>query len=267
MAALETTITNTLPRVTQLYHQLEPALKLLAASWLHRVSAAQLAEACQLDTSAFLQTFSDWCGLDYGAFQQGLIKIRELLAQSRQSAPDLFATPTPAQAAAPSSLLLLASCEEDSQQIALPSWLGTALVSYNSQGITALHFIDDHLKEPVDVALLPAHVQALANWLLQPGQAAPALHIAFTGTPFQQQVWQAMLQLPSGSPSSYEALGTRMGLAANASRAVGTAVGANNLAVLVPCHRLLNKGGQLAGFRWGTARKIALLGLEGAALA
>lgn len=84
------------------------------------------------------------------------------------------------------------------------------------------------------------------------------------GTPFQQAVWRALLQIPSGSTSTYGAIGARIGKPA-AVRAVGAAVGRNPVSVIVPCHRVLGADGSLTGYAGGLERKAALLALESGA--
>lgn len=83
-----------------------------------------------------------------------------------------------------------------------------------------------------------------------------------TGTAFQQDVWRALLKIPSGATCSYGALSAAIGKPA-AVRAVGGAVGRNPLAIVVPCHRVLGAGGALTGYAGGLERKTALLQLEG----
>lgn len=87
------------------------------------------------------------------------------------------------------------------------------------------------------------------------------LHVR--GTDFQTKVWQALLQIPAGKRSNYSEIASRIDQA-KAVRAVGTAIGANPIAVLIPCHRVLRSDGQLGGYHWGLARKRALLQREGA---
>jgi methylated-DNA-[protein]-cysteine S-methyltransferase len=81
------------------------------------------------------------------------------------------------------------------------------------------------------------------------------------GTPFQQQVWQALLGIPAGALSSYGAIAGQIGRPA-AARAVGAAVGRNPIAIIVPCHRVVGAGGALTGYAAGLPRKEALLKLE-----
>jgi AraC family transcriptional regulator of adaptative response/methylated-DNA-[protein]-cysteine methyltransferase len=80
------------------------------------------------------------------------------------------------------------------------------------------------------------------------------LPLAVCGTNFQVQVWRALLELEPGATVTYSALARRLGKPDGA-RAVGNAVGANPIAWVIPCHRVLRAGGKLGGYRWGTARK------------
>jgi methylated-DNA-[protein]-cysteine S-methyltransferase len=84
-----------------------------------------------------------------------------------------------------------------------------------------------------------------------------------TGTAFQSEVWQALLDIPSGETCSYRALSAAIGRPA-ATRAVGSAVGRNPFSIIVPCHRVIGTNGSLTGYAGGLARKAALLQLEGA---
>lgn len=97
------------------------------------------------------------------------------------------------------------------------------------------------------------------------GQPLPSLagQLAPQGTPFQQQVWAALLNIPHGQTCTYGQLAATVG---SHPRAVGAAVGANPIPILIPCHRVLGTNGQLTGFSapGGITSKLALLRLEGA---
>jgi AraC family transcriptional regulator of adaptative response/methylated-DNA-[protein]-cysteine methyltransferase len=86
------------------------------------------------------------------------------------------------------------------------------------------------------------------------GHRDATLPLAVCGTNFQVQVWRALLELEGVETVTYSALARRLGMPDGA-RAVGNAVGANPIAWVIPCHRVLRAGGQLGGYRWGTARK------------
>ena len=82
------------------------------------------------------------------------------------------------------------------------------------------------------------------------------------GTPFQHQVWNAMREIPFGETTTYQKLATKIGRPGSV-RAVANACGANPVAILIPCHRVLRTDGGLGGYRWGVERKRQLLQIEG----
>lgn len=85
--------------------------------------------------------------------------------------------------------------------------------------------------------------------------------LALAGTPFQESVWKALLDIPYGETRSYEDIARAIGNP-NAQRAVGKANGDNRMAILIPCHRVVEKGGALRGYAGGLWRKQRLLELE-----
>jgi AraC family transcriptional regulator of adaptative response/methylated-DNA-[protein]-cysteine methyltransferase len=109
-----------------------------------------------------------------------------------------------------------------------------------------------------------AAIVALARQVFIERRGAVALSVP--GTNFQVKVWQALLDLGSRGPTSYSELARAIGQP-GASRAVGQAVGANPVAWLIPCHRVLRRDGALGGYRWGVERKRAMLAWEHAASA
>jgi AraC family transcriptional regulator of adaptative response/methylated-DNA-[protein]-cysteine methyltransferase len=82
-------------------------------------------------------------------------------------------------------------------------------------------------------------------------------------TAFQQRVWKALQQIPRGQTRSYSDIAHELG-SPTATRAVAAAIGANPIALAVPCHRVIGKDGSLTGYRWGVERKRKLLDAEGA---
>lgn len=91
----------------------------------------------------------------------------------------------------------------------------------------------------------------------------PALPLDLQGTPFQRRVWDELCAIPAGTTLSYGEIARRIGRP-KAPRAVGAAVGANPISILVPCHRALAGNGSLHNYRYGIDRKRRLLELEGA---
>lgn len=88
-----------------------------------------------------------------------------------------------------------------------------------------------------------------------------SLPLDIQGTAFQQQVWQALRTIPCGETVSYQQIASAIGKP-KAVRAVASACGANKLAIVIPCHRVVRGDGALSGYRWGVARKAQLLQRE-----
>lgn len=88
------------------------------------------------------------------------------------------------------------------------------------------------------------------------------LPLDLRGTPFQRAVWEALQRIPFGESRTYSGLAKSLGRP-RAARAVGQAVGANPVSIIVPCHRVLGQNGSLTGYGGGLERKVALLWLEG----
>lgn len=159
------------------------------------------------------------------------------------------------------------------KQAAAKCSLGYALVAATSKGICAILLGDD-------VQRLERELRArFPNATIDAGDAAfdrlVATVVAFVespdrgwrlpldvrGTAFQQRVWEALRRVPPGSTTSYSELARRIG-SPSAVRAVAQACAANPVAVAIPCHRVLRSDGSLSGYRWGVARKRALLQRE-----
>jgi AraC family transcriptional regulator, regulatory protein of adaptative response / methylated-DNA-[protein]-cysteine methyltransferase len=90
---------------------------------------------------------------------------------------------------------------------------------------------------------------------------ATPLSLHINGTNFQLAVWRALLGIPAGTALSYSDIATSIG-SPSAVRAVGTAIGANPVALLIPCHRVIQQSGALGGYRWGLTRKVAIQAWE-----
>ncbi|HMI93274.1 MAG TPA: methylated-DNA--[protein]-cysteine S-methyltransferase [Polyangiales bacterium] len=119
------------------------------------------------------------------------------------------------------------------------------------------------LRAPYRPGRVPLAIRAaLAAFFAGQPIALDALAIHPRGTPFQQRVWRALREIPSGTTTSYGQLAARLGMP-RASRAVGLANGRNPIAIVVPCHRVIGANGTLTGYAGGLARKRWLLEHEG----
>ena len=150
--------------------------------------------------------------------------------------------------------------------------LGHALAAQTHRGLCWLAFgdspsalIDDLRRRfySATLTLSPALAETLASILIAAcsGRALPRLPLDLHGTAFQMRVWAALRQIPPGETRSYSQLARLLGQP-TATRAVARACATNELAVLVPCHRVVAANGSLAGYRWGTERKRTLLAVE-----
>jgi AraC family transcriptional regulator of adaptative response/methylated-DNA-[protein]-cysteine methyltransferase len=153
------------------------------------------------------------------------------------------------------------------------SYLGLALVAWTEKGLCAITLGDDQnvLTEDLrkrfpkaeSVEMAPHFgetVERVVAFLESP-RTGLELPLDIRGTAFQQRVWMALRAIPSGSTVSYGEIAARIGNP-RAVRAVATACASNSIAVAIPCHRVVRKNGDLAGYRWGLERKRALLDRE-----
>ena len=153
-----------------------------------------------------------------------------------------------------------------------------ALLAATPRGIVALNFLDpDH---SWDSALAELHkswsaatitqdegmTAPLADAIFSPQSTElPPLRVLVKGTNFQVKVWEALLRIPPGAVCTYADVARTIQNPA-AVRAVGGAVGANAVAYLIPCHRVIRQGGLVSDYRWGATRKRAIIGWEAAHL-
>lgn len=114
-----------------------------------------------------------------------------------------------------------------------------------------------------DDACLAPLTDALAASLRGEGDAS-ALPLDVIGTAFQRRVWDALRAIPRGQTRTYADVAASLGLPFTAARAVALAVGANPVALAIPCHRVVRTDGSPTDFRWGAGRKRTLLALEAA---
>ncbi|MFE4112223.1 bifunctional DNA-binding transcriptional regulator/O6-methylguanine-DNA methyltransferase Ada [Kosakonia sp. YIM B13611] len=151
--------------------------------------------------------------------------------------------------------------------------LGRCLVAESERGICAILLADSDEQLLAQLqAIFPRAQRAQASEAfservaqviqrLDNADAPFTLPLDLRGTAFQLQVWQALREIPAGETVSYQALAQKLGKP-QAVRAVASACGANKLAIVIPCHRVVRSDGALAGYRWGMTRKAQLLQRE-----
>jgi len=148
--------------------------------------------------------------------------------------------------------VLLASTQKGICHIAFTLGADTALEELQGRFPNAL------LEQKTDM-LQQTALEVFKGNLGNPGKIK--LHLK--ATPFQLKVWQALLQIPTGSLSTYSSIAQSI-QAPKAQRAVGTAIASNPVAFLIPCHRVIRSTGIIGEYHWGTARKTAIIGWEAA---
>lgn len=154
-----------------------------------------------------------------------------------------------------------------------PTPFGLALIAWNDRGINFLGFCEDTGIDCVMDSL--RHQWAGALFRHSTIEAGKQLECIFSGSdhqptrvwlrgsPFQLKVWQALLAIPEGAHATYGQIAALIGRT-GASRAVGTAIGKNPVAWIIPCHRVIRQLGELGGYRWGAPIKTAMIGYEAA---
>jgi AraC family transcriptional regulator of adaptative response/methylated-DNA-[protein]-cysteine methyltransferase len=150
---------------------------------------------------------------------------------------------------------------------------GNILVASTEKGICHLEFAPDEatamaqLTKRFPNALLIAGENALQRSAMslfsREWKDAEKVKLHLKGTDFQLKVWQALLQIPSGRLATYGRMAAQLGNP-KAARAVGTAIGDNPVAFIIPCHRVIQSGRQPGGYHWGISRKHAIIGWESA---
>lgn len=152
---------------------------------------------------------------------------------------------------------------------------GQAFVALTQRGVCNFSFLDDQTPEAplatlahswpeAELREAPSRTQNVINTMFD-GSKAPdrpiSLHVS--GTNFQISVWRALLQIPPAKVVSYAQVASAIGNP-KAARAVGLAVGANPVALMIPCHRVIQQNGKLGGYHWGETRKQAINAWEAA---
>ncbi|MEW6118773.1 MAG: methylated-DNA--[protein]-cysteine S-methyltransferase [Pseudomonadota bacterium] len=260
------------------YARIAEAIEWLRAHRRTQPDLAALARHMQLSEAHLQRLFTRWAGISPKRFLQHLtleftrsrlLDARDLLALSLDaglSGPgrlhDLFVT---FEAVSPGE------AKSEGAGVTL-RWgvhatpFGDALVATSARGVCKLHFLADG--EAPDALLAqdwpratrlhdPAATGPVIGSVFRDGMPSTPVALWVKGSNFQLQVWRALLAIPSGRLSSYAALADHIDHP-QAARAVGNALAANPLALLIPCHRIIRASGQPSAYRWGETRKTAI---------
>lgn len=266
------------------YQRIEQAIQYLENHYREQPSLEDVAANIGLSEFHFQRLFTRWAGVSPKRFLQFLTKegAKDLLSRSQNLLDtthqvglsslgrlhDLFVT---AEAVTPGEYKTRG--EGVTIRYGLhASPYGKCLVAVTERGICHLGFvrkatsegdaIDNLVADWKNAQMIEDHSSTFpfVDAIFDAAPGTP-LHVHLRGTNFQLKVWEALLQIPAGAVTTYEGLAQRIGQP-NAPRAVGTAVGHNPIAVLIPCHRVIRKIGDFGNYRYGASRKKALLARE-----
>jgi AraC family transcriptional regulator of adaptative response/methylated-DNA-[protein]-cysteine methyltransferase len=270
------------------YERIAKAISYLQANYLEQPGLETMARAVHMSEFHFQRVFSRWAGISPKRFLQ-FLTVEHAKRQLTEAKPVLDAT-FDSGLSSPGRLHdLFVSVEAVTpgefktrgQGIQIkygfhPTPFGQCLIGATDRGVCWLSFHDDRSKRTAlsnmqsrwsgakfdeqAKATEPVVNQIFSN--LEKGQKS-SLSLLLMGTNFQLKVWQALLRIPRGDVTTYENIGELIG-AQNSARAIGSAVGDNRIAYLIPCHRVIRKSGLLGGYHWGEPRKRAMLAWEAA---
>ncbi len=268
------------------YQRIEQAIRFLEANFRQHPSLDEIASSAHLSRYHFQRLFKRWAGVSPTQFLQYLTVeyAKERLKESQSildvtldaglSSPgrlhDLFVTfeaTTPGEYKRQGAGLQIMVGLHDTP-------FGTCLLAATTRGICGLDFVEEGDMASAVAQLGPRWPQAsfvedsartlpYVERIFAPpagGQERP-FHLLLKGTNLQVRVWQALLAIPPGAIVSYGDIAAYIGKP-DGSRAVANAIARNPIAYLIPCHRVISKTGEIYRYRWGTARKKAMLGWE-----
>ncbi len=266
------------------YSRVEKAIRYIEGHWQNQPQLEEVARSIGLSPFHFQKLFQRWAGVSPKRFLQYLTveKAKERLRESRSvldaayesglSGPgrlhDLFVSVesmTPGEYKTLGKGLRIEYRVQDTP-------FGEAMAATTERGLCGFWFLGKG-GEKEAIALMkknwpgaqfvPAGDRKEVNRIFQSrsSKKTKSIKVLLKGTPFQLKVWEALLKIPAGCLLAYKDVAERVG-DSKASRAVGTAVGQNPIAYLIPCHRVIRETGVLGDYRWGSARKKALLAWE-----
>ena len=275
------------------YGRMAEALEHLGDTWRDWPDLRTCAEQMGLSPSHFQREFTRWAGVSPKQFQASLAHAEagDLLRQGASVLETTFETGL----SSPSRLHDLFIAHEalspgeakaggDGARLSIgkaSTPFGTGVFVSSERGLCGLGFADEGVPEKsgfehpgysedqVFKDLAGRYPKAdmsrddvrAADWSRRIFGQGGEIPLALYGTPFRRQVWRALLEIPAGETWTYGQVATAAGNP-KAARAAGTAVGANNLSWLIPCHRALASDGRLHNYHWGVARKRAMLTYE-----
>ena len=269
---------------THHYSVIEQALNFIAERHPQQPKLSIIANHCQLSEPHLERIFTDFAGVSPTLFLQQLtrsaLKARLLNDQnSLRTSKKVGLLSLNQHSNLNIRLRAISTRQLKSAGAGLQFWFGVhrslfgrCLIVTATQGIHQLAFIDSdeqlkevlsHLKTqwPLASIIQDNHATEQLTSLLFEHQQEQAVTLWVQGSAFQIKVWEALLTIPAGKVSSYSAVAQWIGQP-QAARAVGSAIAKNPVAVLIPCHRVIQQQGTTGAYRWGATRKQVMLSQE-----
>lgn len=267
------------------YERIEKAIVFLKENFKQQPGLDEVAKQVYLSPFHFQRLFREWAGVSPKKFLQfiSVEYAKGLLQQQRPLADVSFETGLSGTSRLHDLFISIEGMtpgEYKNGGAALSlhysfaeTPFGDIVIASTPKGICHLSFVDSEtsgketLKELFPNALLVQKTDMLQQNALRffkgDWSDLEQVKLHLKATPFQVKVWQSLLRIPLGSISTYSAIASEI-QNEKASRAVGTAIGSNPVAYLIPCHRVIRSTGVTGEYHWGSARKTAILGWEAA---
>jgi AraC family transcriptional regulator, regulatory protein of adaptative response / methylated-DNA-[protein]-cysteine methyltransferase len=267
------------------FERVQEAIEYLTQNFQQQPLLAEVAEQVNVSPQHFQRIFTEWAGVSPKRFLQ-FITVDFLKKKLHETANMAEATDWAGLSSVSRIHDLFVKLEGVTPQAYKQAgWglhiqygyhqtpFGKCFIAVAERGICWLSFVDE-LTESADFELftkkwhfatLEENHKATASYISQifdtTQQPINRIHLLVQGTNFQVKVWEALLKIPQGAVGTYQQIAQAIG-SPDAVRAVGTAIGSNPIAYLIPCHRVIRKEGKLGEYRWGATRKKAIIGWE-----
>jgi len=268
------------------YKRIAEAIDYIKTNFKNQPGLNEVAEKMNLSPYHFQRLFSDWAGISPKKFLQYItVEYAKQLLQNDQAS--LFDTAIESGLSGTGRLhdlfiniegMTPGEFKNGGENISInysfaESPFGDLLVASTNKGICYMAFAENEesaftaMKQRFPNARFTQMVDLIQQNVLyiftHDWDKLDKIKLHLKGTPFQLKVWETLLKIPLGRLSTYGNIAKHIQLP-KASRAVGAAIGANPVAFLIPCHRVIQSSGSLGGYHWGTVRKSAIIGWEGA---
>lgn len=268
------------------YNRIAAAIEYIKSNFKSQPSLEEVAASIHLSPFHFQRLFSEWAGTTPKKFLQ-YISVEHAKKLLKEKQATLFDTALETGLSGTGRLhdlfinmegMTPAEYKNGGKTLFInyrftESPFGNLIIASTQKGICYMAFEEDNHKAFQSLKLKfpnaglrekPDTIQQNALSIFQNDwRNLPEIKLHLKGTDFQLKIWETLLKIPLGKLTTYGDIASRIG-SSNASRAVGTAIGSNPVAFLIPCHRVIRSSGNLGGYMWGNTRKSAIIGWESA---